>query len=279
MPAPARAAILLVALVLSSSLATVPASAEDEPTDRAFVIVSVFPETPRTWEILTVTVRSKVWEVDLYGNVTLVPNPGYVNVSLYDRAHDVRIAGKDAPFRNGTATAEFLVKPEWSDLWVEARAEDPVTRLAGALRFRTEYSMSYVLWKMENDWLASYNEFAAQTAARYAAERNFERAMTLLAVLGIVTTIATVFLRREHRKSRAHALSSMWDRFAEKFPFSLVPCDLWIALDIHRAPPAYLDLANEWAKRRREAIAGAIDEEKAFLDKAREHALRGLLDA
>lgn len=270
------AALLLLLIPVSPG----PVSGDEpEPTDRAFVIVSVFPEAPRTWEIMTVTVRSKLWSVDTYGNATLVPNPGYVNVTLHDRVHDVRVASKDAAFRNGTAVAEFVVDPVWSDLWVDVKAEDPVSRLRGELAVRTEFSVSYLLWKIEQDWLASYNEFTARTVAQYAAERSFERGMWALAFLSFFSTLLTVFLRREHRKSRDHALSSMWDRFAEHFPFSLVPEDLWVALEPRRAPPPYKDLADKWVRRRREAAVKRLEDERVGLELAKDRVLKGLLDA
>jgi len=280
MPATCRTLVLLTLFALASlPLSALRAAAEDpEPTDRAFVRVSISPTDPRTWEILTVAIRSRIWTVNQTGNATLVPNPGYVNVTLYDRAHDVRVASNEAAFSNGTAVAEFVVQPEWSDLWMLAVAEDPLTRLRGELEFRTEYSMSYLLWKIREDWLASYNGFVRQLRDQDAAADAFERGMWVFAFGCTTFMLVTVFLRTEHRRARARAYNSIWDRLADWFPFSLVPEDLWIALHPGRAPPGYTDLAARWTKHRREAGVARIEVERVRLEKAKDLVMRGVID-
>ena len=279
MPATCRTLVLLTLFALASLPLALRAAAEDpEPTDRAFVRVSISPTDPRTWEILTVAIRSRIWTVNQTGNATLVPNPGYVNVTLYDRAHDVRVASNEAAFSNGTAVAEFVVQPEWSDLWMLAVAEDPLTRLRGELEFRTEYSMSYLLWKIREDWLASYNGVVRQLRDQDAAADAFERGMWVFAFGCTTFMLVTVFLRTEHRRARARAYNSIWDRLADWFPFSLVPEDLWIALHPGRAPPGYTDLAARWTKHRREAGVVRIEVERVRLEKAKDLVMRGVID-
>jgi len=273
-----EALLALLVFLGSLALAGIALGEDDEPTDRAFVLVSVSPAEPRTWEILTVTIRSKIWTVDQAGNATLAPNPGYVDVTLYDRAHDVRVASNEAAFSNGTAVAEFVVQPEWSDLRILAVAEDPLTRLRGELAFRTEYSMSYLLWKIREDWLASYNGVVRQIRDQDAATDAFERGMWAFAFGCTTFMLVTVFLRTEHRRARARAYNSIWDRLADWFPFSLVPEDLWIALHPGRAPPGYTDLAARWTKHRREAGVVRIEVEQARLEKAKDLVMRGVID-
>lgn len=269
-----RIAALLVALGLLLVLAGVLLLAlEARAGDTAYLHAWTDRTDVYTLSTFSLHVDSKVL-VNVSGNLTLVPNPSPVNVTLRDVDHDVIVRTVTIPLFNGTADYPIAVEPNWTTSFINISVVDYVHGLIGYAGVQAHLSDTYLLYLFKTDWLASFQAFQAQvTAAGDARVAQVELLAALFAVSWFFLMLL-LFLRADHRRSRGMGMPSLWDRFASwSWPYSLLPDEFGTWSD----PEKTWDRGSavKWRDRRVVAAIKRIRGEHAELDELEEDIVAG----
>lgn len=241
----ARRWILLVVMVAGLVLSFLAGLTRAEDEDHPYLRVWTARDLYETSDRVEVLLESKIWVSDPEtGNVTLVPSPGLVSLTVYDLRHDVVLREVDVPLFNGTGSLLLHVDPIWSSATIELYAVDRTNLISDTWTFRTQYSQEYMFYVLQDTWMRD----DAREDARQEAQRNGDIAAawitsSLFAALACAVVVLLV-VRADQQRADDFGVESWRERFLRwiSFPVSFIPDDASIAFDPERAAHAGFDV-------------------------------------